>query len=202
MTLTSWVAPFAGAWIEIQARRCLEYSLQRRTLRGCVDWNYFCNISFTFYSLSHPSRVRGLKLPSVTVAQAILESRTLRGCVDWNKKVNTNPVVTVTSHPSRVRGLKLHLKQLDHLIYPCRTLRGCVDWNYKSFLEFVQSVWSHPSRVRGLKSWSYGHELETLIVAPFAGAWIEIPDPKIGYFPFFCRTLRGCVDWNIFIMDL
>jgi hypothetical protein len=53
------VAPYAGAWIEIYLTK--EYGEK---------------------SMSHPTRVRGLKfLPNIMPDIAIL-SRTLRGCVD------------------------------------------------------------------------------------------------------------------------
>ena len=57
----------------------------------------------------------------------------------------------------------------------------------------AQNVRSHPSRVRGLKSEGKRPVVYTLVVAPLAGAWIEI-DSKLGGNMLACRTLRGCVD--------
>ena len=56
--LQVYVAPYVGAWIETQ----------------CKDSNNICN-------LSHPTWVRGLKLPGCNQIQR-RNSRTLRGCVD------------------------------------------------------------------------------------------------------------------------
>ena len=54
-------------------------------------------------AVSHPSRVRGLKL--------------LVGAAVNNGNL---------SHPSRVRGLKLEILGLPPFIHESRTLRGCV----------------------------------------------------------------------------
>ena len=76
----AYVAPYTGAWIEIQAHRTRLQNTQ-----------------------SHPTRVRGLKLATLT----------------------TSPIA-IQSHPTRVRGLKSKL--LDDLKKEfCRTLHGCVD---------------------------------------------------------------------------
>ena len=74
------VAPHAGAWIETCG------------VRGRLNT-----------TLSHPMRVRGLKLSVVTLS--------LRSMV---------------SHPMRVRGLKHHLFTTP-LFLLCRTPCGCVD---------------------------------------------------------------------------
>ena len=75
---------------------------------------------------------------------------------------------------------------------------------------------SHPTRVRGLKlpeesdvcrvelvapyagAWieiAFGYKsYKTLFVAPYAGAWIEIYVMDMAMFDPVGRTLRGCVD--------
>ncbi len=53
---------------------------------------------------------------------------------------------------------------------------------------------SLPSRERGLKSCYELHYMLLRVVAPFAGAWIEIlPLPAL-YPLLLCRSLRGSVD--------
>ena len=101
-------------------------------------------------------------------------SRTLRGCVDWNSLVIWCASGRPRSHPSRVRGLKY------------------IELGSTSFHIFQ----SHPSRVRGLKFLIYFQTKSFLLVAPFAGAWIEIFMAFASTVPLACRTLRGCVDWN------
>ena len=56
-----FVAPFAGAWIEITIYTEDGTPLDGRTLRGCVDWNTIVGDVFVTSPMSHPSRVRGLK---------------------------------------------------------------------------------------------------------------------------------------------
>ena len=54
------VAPYTGAWIEIDKLSGLKQVYNRRTLHGCVDWNIDFSYTKTKYR-SHPTRVRGLK---------------------------------------------------------------------------------------------------------------------------------------------
>ena len=61
------------------------------------------------------------------------------------------------SHPSRVRGLKWDPDLVD-----------------------LQLLASHPSRVRGLKSPPLSPANSPDFVAPFTGAWVEIPPPRAG----------------------
>ena len=59
------VAPFTGAWIEINTRLYL------------IGSNF----------VSHPSRVRGLKWQGRSAMVGYHRRRTLHGCVDWNHSV-------------------------------------------------------------------------------------------------------------------
>ena len=77
------VAPFMGAWIEINDIRNRISQKKCRTLHGCVDWNY----SLLFYL-------------------SMLSRRTLHGCVDWNNDAISYFWIYNRSHPSWVRGLK------------------------------------------------------------------------------------------------
>ena len=54
--------------------------------------------------------------------------------------------------------------------------RGLKWYQYNSFELTRQSL---PSRERGLKFVGQNVESETKIVAPFTGAWIEIPGTKL-----------------------
>ena len=76
---------------------------------------------------SHPLRVRGLK-PTISLTPLVTQGRILYGCVDWN--------LGHFQHRTSDRG---------------RILYGCVDWN-------TRSHWRQPC--------SYH-------VASFTGAWIE-----------------------------
>ena len=149
--------------------------------------------------------------------QLFTVSRTLHGCVDWNISFKESIWIFSPSHPTRVRGLKSFTIFIYKYLY-CRTLHGCVDWNHwggywkclsdtvapytGAWIEiaFLQQRFSNPS------------------VAPYTGAWIEIfflvqslkmatshPTRVRGLkfpflktpFLFYCRTLHGCVDWNV-----
>ena len=79
------VAPFAGAWIEILHSSQLSWLSHGRSLRGSVDWNFYCCRS--------------------TVAR--VSGRSLRGSVDWNSLFAPFTILCKWSLPSRERGLKL-----------------------------------------------------------------------------------------------
>ena len=167
--------------------------------------------------LSHPSRVRGLKYLTGYVSRKELGSHPSRvrglkwvGRYPWRHDFNVAPFTgawieitmerqrhgkSIKSHPSRVRGLK-----------------------FDSKTPFLSSyVGSHPSRVRGLKYGVLPNFPAITFVAPFTGAWIEIPFLPVSQGTFYgshpsrvrglksCRchhivdaalslTLHGCVD--------
>ena len=77
-----------------------------------------------------------------------------------------------------------------------RSLRGSVDWNCGLPSSEPGDHPSLPSRERGLKSEALAVVAHWVIVAPFAGAWIEIFDILIVHDNRLCRSLRGSVDWN------
>ena len=77
-----------------------------------------------------------------------------------------------------------------------RSLRGSVDWNTATVPDDVK-----PTRrsLRGSVDWNQEadkKEQEATLVAPFAGAWIEIPLLSKWFLPLRRRSLRGSVDWN------
>ena len=102
--------------------------------------------------VSHPTRVRGLKL-----------------------KTNLIYITQKRSHPTRVRGLKLDVpvtRRPHDLVAPhagawietAKSSRNCGTRK------------SHPTRVRGLKLEALAYVLSVQNrVAPLAGAWIETP---------------------------
>ena len=101
----SGVAPFTGAWIEMQK-----------------VWQWP-----SFFCLSHPSRVRGLKLfvGHVYFSPPFQSHPSrVRGLKCWIYLILT---VMIGSHPSRVRGLKYVLQRIILSLTFSRTLHGCVD---------------------------------------------------------------------------
>ena len=165
------VAPFAGAWIEIRIDSSASHfpasSLPSRE-RGL---KYSCSPFFFLRFRSLPSRERGLKLMLFYNILCTLR-RSLRGSVDWNSLRWQLPFPSL-----------------------CRSLRGSVDWNSNAVV--FRKVGNSRS-LRGSVDWNVSNTITitTIIVAPFAGAWIEI---RTVYCPFKAhnsRSLRGSVDWN------
>ena len=78
-----FVAPHAGAWIEMIKSKSITLPGVSRTPRGCVDWNYILDLCGVVTNVSHPTRVRGLK-----------------------SKCGAKRICAAMSHPTRVRGLK------------------------------------------------------------------------------------------------
>ena len=188
------VASHADAWIEItMVARWLnrEYC---RIPRGCVDWNLALDGGTYQLPPSHPTRMRGLKFPSINYPSLNVSSHPtrMRGLKFEDLFIL---VGEDKSHPTRMRGLKF-VKVLDHLQFLqvashadawiemsrkilftgnklCRIPRGCVDWNNRATADTARYITSHPTRMRGLKS----------------------------CFNWICsfiygRIPRGCVDWN------
>ena len=122
------VAPFTGAWIEIiniYGRRPLTTMSHPSRVRGLK-----CNAArrhFRHTQGSHPSRVRGLKFLlrlrvhlNSFVAPFTGAWIEISRCRVLRKKVGG-------SHPSRVRGLKSYNGKRIKGMWFSRTLHGCVD---------------------------------------------------------------------------
>ena len=103
--------------------------LLRRTLHGCVDWNWSSVRVSLYFDTVAPFTGAWIEIAYRFFGQNLFHSRTLHGCVDWN---------------FTKRGGRCGRKT-------CRTLHGCVDWNLEDAFNDGQLVQSHPSRVRGLK---------------------------------------------------
>ena len=127
------VAPLAGAWIETAV------------LSSCRR-----------IAVSHPSRVRGLKLRNEKYIGTYVYVAPLAGAWIETRLHRIRLLRPFESHPSRVRGLKLLLVLqviFLKLSHPSR-VRGLK----LSISDHILSslLLSHPSRVRGLKLFSHG----------------------------------------------
>ena len=101
-------------------------------------------------------------------------SRSPRGSVDWN------------------------IVKPKLVIFPLsRSPRGSVDWNGKILKELFTISGRSP---RGSVDWNSHTEnhLLNMLVAPLAGAWIEIDQASPQFSSDISRSPRGSVDWNIF----
>ena len=102
------VAPFTGAWIEINYMLRNFYLRFCRSLHGGVDWNKELKSDWSVIVTSLPSRGRGLKLDQANEYDLPAESLPSRG-----RGLKFGGLKSawqgVTSLPSRGRGLKLRL---------------------------------------------------------------------------------------------
>ena len=98
--------------------------------------------------VSHPTRVRGLKLKDDKEFEA-----------------------TITSHPTRVRGLKLFTLPLKPKWNVAPHTGAWIETSTSLAAAF--SSMSHPTRVRGLKLFHHPAPQPFAPVAPHTGAWIE-----------------------------
>ena len=146
--LINAVAPFAGAWIEMNLRRVQRKSFWVAPFAGAwIEIILYC--PYCAKDLSLPSRERGLKSLYIKIKRC-WNCRSLRGSVDWNK---WNWILVW-------RGYS-------------RSLRGSVDWNK---LRSKVPISIRSRSLRGSVDWNTIRRptVSCLIVAPFAGAWIEI----------------------------
>ena len=185
------VAPFAGAWIEITSDTGTLSGIYRRSLRGSVDWN-----------LWH--------------AQKVIQwlCRSLRGSVDWNLCLHVASPTRTGSLPSRERGLKFNhiledrslvqsLPSRERGLKSCswimasrqqsRSLRGSVDWNTWEYWKITPIVVA-PFAGAWIEIRIKSNHKTSYIVAPFAGAWIEILTLDVYYPLTVSRSLRGSAD--------
>ena len=99
-----------------------------------------------------------------------------------------------SSLPSRERGLKFEF--LPFSVFALVSLpsreRGLKSDLFLDVI-FLLSL-SLPSRERGLKLYGYIDAGMAIIVAPLAGAWIEISSSERGGTFLLCRSPRGSVD--------
>ena len=144
-----------------------------RSPRGSVDWND-TDENMTIGKVSSlPSWERGLKFwrtGRIYLYQMSLPS--------WERGLKLKQRIQVVcpkqSLPSWERGLKYTIAKIL-ICNHCRSPRGSVDWN------------SHTE-----------NHLLNMLVAPLAGAWIEIDQASPQFSSDISRSPRGSVDWNIF----
>ena len=144
--------------------------------------------------LSHPLRVRGLKLIILVVVLSMLWSHPLR-VRGLKLSVAMNCFKIKWSHPLRVRGLKLIKKRImkkKKFVAPFTgawietlelTEKEIIDRSHPLRVRGLKQGTpcfdgaakgrSHPLRVRGLKLSRLFSGDYTQYVAPFTGAWIE-----------------------------
>ena len=145
--------------------------------------------------MSHPSRVRGSKLPDRQPVGSIIMSHPSR--VRGSKQAHDHATHQYyESHPSRVRGSKRPVPAPGTLIFG-RTHHGCVDRNSISVTKAFEISSSHPSRVRGSKPGPVTPRHGAGVVAPITGAWIETTITTHSKKWRACRTHHGCVDRNL-----
>ena len=122
---------------------------------------------------------------------------TLRGCVDWNPiRITIKILINVT--PFVGVWIETRMLSLARPDPESHTLRGCVDWNFisshfdiKPWVTPFVGVWIETSRNQLI--------YVTYVVTPFVGVWIETTWKWQESCGMQRHTLRGCVDWNIFI---
>ena len=181
-----------GAWIETVNEQVEYLRIVSRTLRGCVDWNFWAMPKELAEGKSHPTWVRGLKQGQAAqqLGSAMSHPTWVRGLKLW---YNININLEKLSHPTWVRGLKPSTLSRNYLLR-CRTLRGCVDWNHKfsgaclpilcrtlrgcvdwNKLIALNVNIKHSRTLRGCVDWNSSKEAKSVffIVAPYVGAWIE-----------------------------
>ena len=144
-----------------------------RSLRGSVDWNIDMVCTLFRLSASLPSRERGLKLHYLRI-------RDLRfGSLPSRERGLKSPIIRLYFFcgivaPFAGAWIEITHSPNGHITMPCRSLRGSVDWNCSFRSNHQLLHLSLPSRERGLKWFLFTSCCLAQIVAPFAGAWIEI----------------------------
>jgi len=172
------VAPRVGAWIETVPSAAGSALYQRRTPRGCVDWNW----------------LSGCTGKSGT-------GRTPRGCVDWNQSSRTGGVKQGRVAPRVGAWIETTCTHTARDALFCRTPRGCVDWNWG-----ISGIAAAGGRrtPRGCVDWNMVNGSWPGFGTPRRtprGCVDWNPFRKHGIGNQISRTPRGCVDWNRLRME-
>ena len=166
------VAPYAGAWIESALSEGKTAKKHCRTLRGCMDWKIsWHRIRYQHYR-SHLTRVHGLKVLSMPSASPIGIVAPYAGA--WIESI----IVSIPPIPGEVApyaGAWIESELSFDLMFggTGRTLRGCMDWKFLLIVEISQQT---SRTLRGCMDWKFFLVRPFnyyIVVAPYAGAWIE-----------------------------
>ena len=122
--------------------------LKSHTLRGCVDWNLFLEIT-TVDIIVTPYVGVWIETVFPWYRNTTFWSHTLRGCVDWNI---IQPTVISCTY--------------------CHTLRGCVDWNFWFWQIYRQGPVTPYVGVWIETNWICD-KCHRYQVTPYVGVWIE-----------------------------
>ena len=172
----STVALYTSAWIEIPQTGVRTGRWPRRTLHECVDWNDWQRAVLGGLSVSHSTRVRGLKYVTDhdTVEVKTSHSTRVRGLKFRNKRWYC---AVEMSHSTRVRGLKFH-ESGRRQPESGRTLHECVDWNGSGNCRCIVRICR---TLHECVDWNdVNEELIDILpgVALYTSAWIEIIQNK------------------------
>ena len=122
------VAPFMGAWIEIHLHYLKNIFQVSRTLYGCVDWNHISFISLKPKNQSHPLWVRGLKSPKTPITLPAPLVAPFMGAWIEIQSHQMGKYKTLVA-PFMGAWIEINSFCMDPVYFDCRTLYGCVDWN-------------------------------------------------------------------------
>ena len=173
--------------------------------------------STMFRLVSHPTRVRGLKLKRCRIVWIRFPSHPtrVRGLKFFRALFvfDTQKVAPYTGAWIEIAWCRCNKIVNVVAPYTGAWIEIC------SWKDLSNLYWSHPTRVRGLKLGFQSQWARSRPVAPYTGAWIEISNwlnsiaivksshpTRVRGLKWFilsaiviksCRTLHGCVDWNI-----
>ena len=172
------VAPYTGAWIEMAfaLRRLLE------TLKVAPYTGAWIEILRQAPPLpppasSRPTRARGLKFPMNQKTLKAMSVAPYTGAWIEMAVSTKNPAKSTSSRPTRARGLKLRPYAYQNSAIMSRPTRARGLKSHAGAFSAVHTA-SRPTRARGLKFFQHCGAMIQVCVAPYTGAWIEIPNEK------------------------
>ena len=193
MEIGIWVAPFAGAWIEMSMSNLSILTILCRTLRGCVDWNSIGGLLGRFICVA-PFAGAWIEILIRSIISSFINVAPFAGA--WIE-IASNFFYTYSGEVAPFAGAWIEI-----LAYRAPWVVSSVAPFAGAWIEINSKipppVFLYVAPFAG--AWIEIFHLPTWMllpgVAPFAGAWIEIECPLWPAYCLGCRTLRGCVDWN------
>ena len=223
LELFSWsstfVAPYMGAWIEMDDLLDNISNEASRSLHGSVDWNSLSGLLPKFAFASLPTWERGLKY-----VFPYLKHFDCKSLPTWERGLKSRLVVyevypLLWSLPTWERGLKyfgIFIHFNPHHVAPY--MGAWIEINITLSINPLSTA-SLPTWERGLKYTPLSFVADINVVAPYMGAWIEIfvcrmelpissslptwerglkfATPNAELITCASRSLHGSVDWNL-----
>ena len=193
------VTPFVGVWIEIMIILSVAHNdLQVTPFVGV--WIEIISNILIFSTVSvTPYAGVWIEIWFHLLCVSVSFRHSLRGSVDWNI---CSEIYRISHSVTPYAGVWIEITGVivcTHSLIS-HSLRGSVDWNLIRFVFIRQIMNVTPYAGVWIEIRLKGKPSPHAPVTPYAGVWIEMYNLLSNLVWAICHSLRGSVDWNIFVV--